>query len=161
MALDATTTLGMTQLAGVKVNPLGMAARTAGRMGGASGAGLVADAISAGVNTALGMRDEQRAREAAAEAVTPPFGRLAYLAATASELALIEVQTYSGVKLRLGDVIASVPRQQVASAALGRGRRMLSPPLTITFTNGTLWRLEVPRPSKRRAKELVRELGGS
>ena len=163
MALDATATLGMPELAGVKVNPLGMAARTAGAVGGTAGGGALVDAVSAGVNAALSMRDQRRAQEVTsqAQALTPKFGRLAYLAASATELALIEVQTYNAVRLRLGEIIASIPRDQVASAVLGRGRRMLSPPLTITFTNGTLWALEVPRPSKRHAKELVRALGGS
>ena len=162
MALDATAALGSAALAGVKVNPLGMAARLAGGAGGTPGPGVLGEVISAGVNAALTMRDQRRVAEVTAqpEVVTPKFGRLAYLAASATELALIEVQTYKAVRLRLGTVIASVPRADVASAVLGRGRRMLSPPLTITFTNGTQWALEVPRPSKRHANELVRALGG-
>jgi hypothetical protein len=160
MAIDASAMLHSPQLAGVKVNPLGLAARTAGRMGGVSGAGagVVADAISAGVNNAMAMRAEKQALESAAKAQTPKFGRIAFLAASATELMLIELKTHRGVQLRLGEVIASVPRAQVASAKLGRGRMLLSPPLTVSLTDGTSWALEVPRPAKRRAKQLVRAL---
>ncbi|MEO9176405.1 MAG: hypothetical protein ABI317_12900 [Gaiellales bacterium] len=51
-----------------------------------------------------------------------------------------------------------VPRREVSGAELG-GAGLNSPPLTITFTNGNTWQLEVPRPSKKGAHEVVRALG--
>ena len=63
------------------------------------------------------------------------------------------------VGLELHDVIVRVPRSEVASAELGGGG-LFSPPLTITFTNGSTWQLEVPRPNKKQAKEVVATLGG-
>ena len=86
---------------------------------------------------------------------TPQFG--GYLAVTDDELAFIKVK--SGlVRLRLDEVVARVPRREVASAELGRG---LALPLTITFANGGRWEWEVPWPSKKHAEGVVDALGGS
>jgi len=158
MAIDATAILGAPQLAGVKVNPLGFGKRTAGKFGAAGAGGGVAGAISAGVTNAIGMKAEKRAKLAAAESRTPQFGRLAYLAVTDGELALVELVQDGMVGLRLQEVIERVPRSDVASAQLSRAG-IYSPPLTLGFTDGNTWRLEVPLPSRKQAKEVVRALG--
>jgi len=160
MALEASGRLGSPQLAGVKVNPLGFGARVAGRSAGAPGAGILGEAITAGVSAAITMRAQKQAKGEAAKSKTPQFGRLAFLAVSASELALIALETHGGVRLRLGPVIESVPRSQVASVALGRGRPLMAVPLTVTFSDGTSWALEVARPLKRRAEELARVFAG-
>jgi hypothetical protein len=152
MALDASQVLGSPQLAGVKVNPRG-----AGRSRGASSVGvgvggLVGGAISAGAS----MKADKRKVEFAAESETPKFGRLAYLAVTEGELALVELKS-GMVTVHLGEVITRVPRSEVASAELGGG---VSPALTITFGGHGDWQLEVPRPSKKHAQEVVDTLGG-
>lgn len=120
---------------------------------GAAGAGVIGPAAGA----AAGMRAEKKQAQMAAESVTPKFGRLAYLAVTAQEVALVEMKLKGMVGLELHDVIVRVPRSEVASAELGGGG-LFSPPLTITFTNGSTWQLEVPRPNKKQAKEVVATL---
>lgn len=154
MANDAGEVLGSPQLAGVKVNPRGMAKSKSMGM-----SGMYAGVIGAAAGAAAGMRAEKKQRRMAAESVTPKFGRLAYLAVTASEVALVEMKLKGMVGLELRDVIVRVPRSEVASAELGGGG-LFSPPLTITFTNGSTWQLEVPRPNKKQAKEVVETLGG-
>lgn len=157
MAIDASGILGAQQLAGVKVNPLGFGKKTAGKFGGAGAGGGVGGLVSAGVTNAMGMKAEQAGRAAAAESQTPQFGVVAYLAVTDRELALVNLERSGAAGLRLADVIERFPRSDVASATLGRGI-LFAPPLTVAFTNGNTWRLEVPITSKKQAKRLVRAL---
>ena len=158
MAIDASEVLGSAQLAGVKVNPVGFGKRTAGRFGGAGAGAGVGGAISAGLTTAIGMKAEKQAQQAAAQSRTPDFGRLAWLAVTEHDLALVELKQDGMVGLRLESVIERVPRTDLASAELGRAG-LFSPPLTLGFADGNTWRLEVPLPSKKHAKEVVATLG--
>jgi hypothetical protein len=138
MALDASQVLGSPQLAGVKVNPRGMSKRVAGGIAGQLPARIVYGASG------------QTTSEA------PDFGRLAYLAVTDSELALIKLK--SGlVTVKLDEVIVRIPRSEVVSAELGSG---LVTPLTLMFGNGDSWRLEVPPPNKKHAEAVVHVLGG-
>jgi hypothetical protein len=133
VALDASQLLGSPQLAGVKVNPLGMARRVSRGV-----AGQLPTRIAYGPSTPT-------------TPDTPEFGRLAYIAVTQSELALIKLR--SGiVRVFLDEVVERIPRSEVASAELGGG---VAPSLTITFSNGEGWTLEVPRPSKGSAKAVV------
>ena len=136
MALDASQVLGSPQLAGAKVNPRGMARRVAGGVTGT---------LPARIAYGPSVR---------ASAETPTFGRLAFVAVTESELALIKLKS-GVVRVFLDEVVERVPRSAVASAELGGG---VAPPLTIVFTDGSTWDLEVPRPSKGHAKAVVDEL---
>ncbi len=138
MALDASLILGSPQLAGVKVNHKGMAAGAAG--------GLVGT-VAAAVVSGRGDRASDR---------TPAFGRLAFLAVTDDELALVGLKS-GALSVRMGDVIERVPRGHVSSAELGRG---LPASLTIAFRDGGIWRLEVPPPNKKQAESVVRVLSG-
>ena len=147
MALDASQILGSPQLAGVKVNPRGAAkSRIAGSAGAGVG-GIVGGALGASADKIAG-RQPQGASE------TPKFGRVAYLAVSEDELALIKLKGL--VTFALDEVIARVPRSDVASAELGSG---IAPSLTITFADRDSWRLEVPRPSKKDAQAVVHALG--
>jgi hypothetical protein len=138
MALDASQVMGSPQLAGVKVNPRGMAKRVAGGVAGRLPARIV-----------YGSSDQTTSE-------SPNFGRLAYLAVTDDELALIKLK--SGlVTLKLDEVIMRIPRSDVASAELGSG---IASPLTITFGNGDSWELEVPPPNQKHAQAVVHALGG-
>jgi hypothetical protein len=151
MALDASQVLGSAQLAGVKVNPRGAGKTTMAASVGMGG-GIVGAAIGAGA----GMKAGQQQAATAAASETPKFGRLAYLAVTDGELALIQLR--SGIMtVHLGDVIARIPRSDVTSAEIGGG---VSPSLTITLGDGGSWQLEVPRPSKKHAQEVVHALSG-
>jgi hypothetical protein len=158
MAIDASEVLGAPQLAGVKVNPLGFGKRTAGKFGGAGAGGGIGGAISAGLTNAMAMRSEKKAMAPRAQSRTPDFGRLAWLAITERDVALIELKQDGLVGLRLGNVIERVARSDVASAELGRAG-ICSPPFTLGFTDGNRWRLEVPLPSKKHPKQVVRALG--
>lgn len=131
MALDASQMLDTPQRAGVKVNPRGTSKRLA--IGGLAGEALM------------------RRRSATSE--TPSFGRLAYLAVTDDELVLIKLT--GAAKVRLDEIIARVPLAEVQSAELGRG---LALPLTISFTDGGSWLLEVPRLNGRDGGAVVAEL---
>ena len=151
MALDASSVLGSPQLAGVKVNPRG-----AGTSKAAASAGLGGGLLGAAVGAAAGMKAEQKQAATASASTTPTFGRLAYLAVTESELALIKLKS-GMVSVRLDEVIVRVARSEVASAEMGGG---VSPSLAIGFSDGGSWQLEVPRPSKKHAQEVVEALGG-
>jgi hypothetical protein len=140
MAIDASGVLGSQQVAGVKVNPPGYARRQARIQAGSLAAGIV-------------LGDEPRPGPGG----TPPFGRLAYLVVTGQEVALVKLRTSHAVMLKAAGVIARVPRSEVRSAELGPG---YAAPLTIFFTGGGTWRLEVPPPSKSYARAVVQALGG-
>jgi hypothetical protein len=136
MALDASQVLGSRQLAGVKVNPRGMAKRVAGGVAGRLPARIV-----------YGQSDR-------ATSATPSFGRLGYLAVTDDELALITLK--SGlVTVKIDEVVVRIPRSDVASAELGSG---VVTPITIGFADGGSWQLEVPPPNKKHAQAVVHAL---
>jgi hypothetical protein len=137
MAFNASHIIGSAQLAGVTVLPKGMSKRQAGATGGSLAARI-----------ALGPTGETASN-------APDFGRMAYLAVTDSELALVKVKT-GRVTTKLDELIVRVPRTDVASAELGSG---VICPLTITFGNGDIWRLEVSRLNKKHAQAVVDAFG--
>jgi hypothetical protein len=139
MAIDASGLLGSAQLAGVKVNPRGYAWRLARNQSG----NLAADIV-------LGSQPQS------GHAETPPF-RLAFLAVTEQEIALVTLRSARLITLKAAEVITRVPRSLLQTAELGPG---YAAPLTITFANGDTWQLEIPPPSKSRARTTVRALGG-
>jgi hypothetical protein len=147
--------LGSAQLAGVKVNPRGFGRRAGANFTGAN-AGLVGAAVSAAALT----RANKKKAEARAASSAPDFGGIAYMAVTADELALIGLKQKSAVTLELREVIARIPRAEVASAELGGGHTLMSPALTITLTSGESWLLGVPRPNKKQAQQVVGVLTG-
>jgi hypothetical protein len=154
LAHDASSILGTPQLAGVKVNPRGL-----GKAAGAGSRGIpVGGIVGAGVSAAASMKADKTKKEAAAASDAPDFGPLAYLSVTDTELALVSLKQ-KGLGLKLEDVIARVPRSDVTAIELGGGRTLFSPPLTITFASGDNWLLEVPRPSKKQAQEVIQVLG--
>jgi hypothetical protein len=155
MARDASEVLGSPQLAGVTVNPRGLAkSRSLGM------SGIYAGLIGAVVSSFASMKAGQKQAKIAAESQTPEFKRIALLAVTADELALVSLVKIKGKSgLEPQDVIVRVPRGEVASAELGGGG-IYSPPLTITFRNGDIWQLETPRPFKKKAQEVVQLFGG-
>lgn len=81
-------------------------------------------------------------RKQAVPAQTPDFGgQHALLAVTDQELALVSMRQLP--TLRPDRVIARVPRSSVKSAEVGKGNDR---PLTITFTDRTIWQFEIPQP---------------
>jgi len=140
MAIDASDAPGSRQIAGVKVNPAGYAWRLARNQTGT----MAADVVHGG-------------QPHSGPAETPRFGRLAYLAVTDQELALVRLRPRKVVMLKAAEVIARVPRSQLQTAELRPG---YVAPLAITFADGATWRLEVPPPSKKYARAVVHALGG-
>jgi hypothetical protein len=143
MALDASEILGSPQMAGVKVNRRGTTKKAY--------VGVVGSAI-------IDKANEHRGK-IAPEPQTPDFGRLAWLAVTADEVALVELK--GSVTLKLKDVIARVPRSEVAAAEVGGASIMISPPLKIEFKGGESWEFEVPRPSRNDAVAVADVLAGT
>lgn len=141
MAHDASQLLGAQQLVGTTVNPRGY-----GRREGAARVGIVGPAIGYAV--------AKQGRQDASE--TPKFPRIAFLAVTDQEVALVKVGS-GGVNGRLEEVMARVPRSDVASAEVSGG--MLRCDATIKFTDGGSWELEVSRLIRRQAEQVVRALG--
>jgi hypothetical protein len=139
MALDASQVLGSPQLAAVKVNHRGMATRN-NAIGGA-----IAGAAAAIMQDHPGSSGPDQ---------TPRFGRLALLAVTDGEFALVGLK--STLTLKVDKVLVRVPRSEVKSIELGRG---VPTPLTVLFGHGGTWRLEVPPPNKKHAEEVIRALG--
>ena len=133
MALDASQVLGSPQLAAVKVNHRGMAVGRA-----------AFDAAAAIMHEQPGSLGPDQ---------TPTFGRLALLAVTDGELALVGLK--SALTLKVDKVLVRVARSEVKSIELGRG---VPTPLTVLFGHGGTWRLEVPPPNKKHAEEVIRAL---
>jgi hypothetical protein len=71
---------------------------------------------------------------------TPAFSRTAFVAVTDREVALIKYGPGSS-NGKAGEVLARVPRSEVASAVVSRGA--LRTNLTIGFANGGSWAFEV------------------
>jgi hypothetical protein len=148
MALDASQLLGSPQVAGVKVSPKGFTMSVATGNAGAGVGGLLGAVVSATASTKADRRQAKMASE------TPGFGRAAYLAVTQEELALIKLK--SGLAtFKLDEVLERVPRGDVASAEIREG---ITPSLTITFSNGGIWRFEVGRVSKNDARAVISAL---
>ena len=154
MAHDASAILGSPQLAGVKVNPRGMAKKQS-----APFVGMYAGVVGAVISASAGGKANKQAAKYEAESEAPRFGRLAWLAVTDEELALVELKLKGQVGLELKDVIVRVARGEFASAELGGAANIFSPPLTINFKGGERWELEVPRPARKQAQRVVDVLG--
>jgi hypothetical protein len=149
MADDASTALGAHELAGTFVNPKGMTKKATAAVTGQVAGGM---AGTLAANMATG-----GAYSGAPE--VPNFGRVGYLAVTDGELALVKTKT-GAFKMKIGDeVLARVPRSEIASTDLDEGR-MLSH-LKIEFSNGVAWEFDIPKQAKKSTQELVRALGGT
>ena|ERR1700722_10069111 len=137
MAFDASQIIGSQQLAGVTVLPRGMSKRQASATGGRLAASV-----------ALGSTGETAS-------AAPDFGRQAYIAVSKDEFVLVGIKTGRWTT-KLDDVIVRIPRSDVASAEVGSG---VICPLTITFDDGDVWRLEVSRLNKKHAQAVADTLG--
>ncbi len=158
MGLNATQVLGSDELAGVKVNPRGLGRAIMARsVGSSAGGGLAGAAIGAVAETVIQKKfaasaDRQRAEAASSSA--PPFRKLAWLAVTQDELALLELDIRTTLKLT-GTVLARVPRAGVAAVDVARSKPMVAAPITVSFTDGQVWVFEIPTFSKGKARALA------
>jgi hypothetical protein len=88
----------------------------------------------------------------------PSFGRVGYLAVSATEVALVKTKT-GAFKMKVSDeVLARAPRSALASVELEEGKLLSH--LVIRFTNGRAWEFDVPKMAKKTAKEVVAALTG-
>jgi hypothetical protein len=144
MAGEGSAALGAPELAGAMVNPRGLTKKmSAGAVGGVVGA-VAAGAVAS--------------RSAKASDV-PAFGRVGYLAASETEVALIKTKS-GALKMKVTDqALARVPREELQGVELKEGRLLSH--LRMQFSNGTVWEFDVPKAGKKNAKELVAVLGGS
>jgi hypothetical protein len=146
---DASSALGAPEIVGAWVNRQGKARRTMSTVSGAEIGGVVGSVVGAGIS---------RGGSPPPTAETPAFGAFAYLALSAGELVLVKGKQ-GLTKLKMTDeVVARVPRSEVASVDLEPGK--LASPLTITFSGGGQWQLEVARAHRGAAERVVAELGG-
>lgn len=145
MSHDASELLGRTQVAGTSVTPIGGVSRQAQVVAGGMAAEIASKLLSGKKSKEL--MDSQ----------TPRLGNmgLGFLAVTDQELALISMKM-GAVKGKLVDVVASVPRSQVASAEMS-GAMLVH--LVINFTDGTRWAFEVRPQDRRDARQVVDLLG--
>lgn len=141
MASDASAALGAPQVAGTFVNAKGFAKRAA--------AGALGGAIGAAVATAT----------AKPQADMPAFSGVAYVAASADEVAIIKTKAGLLKRKITDEVLARRPRGELSSIALKRGTLMSG--LTLNFNDGSSWVFDVPKASQRGAIQLVEALGGA
>src|SRR5690606_35475409 len=137
---DASSVLAAPQIAGTFVNPKGFARTvTATVAGGAIGGAIAAE-------TGPGQGE------------VPNFGRVAFVAATADEVAIIK--TSSGLlKMKLTDqVLARRSRADVHTIELKRG--VLISGLMIQFNDGSTWTFDVPKANQKTAVHFVEQLAG-
>ncbi|HEY2317079.1 MAG TPA: hypothetical protein VGH67_02185 [Solirubrobacteraceae bacterium] len=146
MGKDASQALGGAEIAGTVVSPRGLTKKMTMRTAGGQVAGMVGD-VAAGAMAGKGTPD------------VPYFGRMGYLAASETELALTKTSQLGWKPHPTGDALVRVPRSEVQSVAIQDGRLLSR--LTLSFTNGTKWEFEIPRAHRRTAKGLVSALGGS
>jgi hypothetical protein len=144
MGHDASELLGATQIAGTSVTPIGSASRQAGIAGG----GLLPSGI--GSKLLFGKKSKELL-----DSQTPNIGRIGFLAVTDQELALINIKL--GMTAKLGDVVARVPRNQIASAEMTGA---IPAHLVLNMRDGTRWAFEV-RPQNRRDARKVAGLFGA
>jgi hypothetical protein len=146
MARDASQALGAQQLAGAVVMPKGHAWQHLRVHAGLAGA-VAAEAIAAGA----------RKHAQASPSQTPAFPRSAFLAVTDREVALLRLGS-GGIKNgRPSEVLARLPRSEVAMARVSAGLARTN--LTISFKDGSTWEFEVSPLIRRTVVRVAHALG--
>jgi hypothetical protein len=145
MAADASAALGAPEIAGTLVNPKGYAKKAIARTAGREVAGLVGDLAAGRAARDKGVPD------------VPDFGRVGYLAVSATEVALVKTK-YGWKMTPTDEALARAPRSEVASVEWDEGR--LISHLKLSFAGGQVWEFDVPKSDKKTAKAVVGALGG-
>jgi hypothetical protein len=149
MASDASDALGAPQVAGTFVNPKGMAKKVTASVAGGQIGGVVG-------SMAVGLKTGE-AYDGAPD--VPHFGRVGYVAVTASDIALVKTKT-GAIKMKISDeVLARAPRSDIAAVEWDGGKLLSH--LKITFSNGKVWEFDIPKAGKKSAEGLVTALGGT
>lgn len=143
MAADGSGALGAPEIAGTLVNPKGYAKKVVARTAGREVAGLVGD-LAAG-----------HAAHDKSVADLPDFGRVGYLAVSATEVALVKTK-YGWKMTPTDEALARAPRNELASVEWDEGR--LISHLRVHFTAGQVWEFDIPKADKKAAKAVVAAL---
>ena len=149
MAKDASQALGGAEIAGTLVSPKGLTKKMTLRTAGGQVAGMVGD-VAAGA---------MAGKAGKATPDMPSFGRMGYLAASETDLALTKTSQMGWKPHPIGDALVRVPRSEVESAALEQGKLLSQ--LKLSFADGVTWEFEVPRAHRKTAQQFVTALGGS
>lgn len=149
MGKDASQALGGAEVAGTCVSPRGLTKKMTFRTAGGQVAGMVGDVAAGAMAGKAGKGTPDM----------PDFGRMGYLAASETELALTKTSQLSFLPRPTGDALVKVPRTELESVTIEDGRLLSQ--LTLRFTNGVRWEFEIPRAHRKTAKGLVAALGGS
>jgi hypothetical protein len=148
MANDASQALGAPEIAGTYVLPKGLAKKMTGAVAGGRVGGAVGTlAATVAANRLSGAPPEM-----------PSFGQLGYIAVTEDEIALVRAKAGAFKPSVKSEVLARVPRDELASAELDQG--VLMSHLKLEFTNGAVWLVDVPKQHKKKAQGLIRAVGG-
>jgi hypothetical protein len=144
MAGEGSAALGAPEIAGAMVNPRGFTKKmSVGAVGGVVGA-VAATAVASRSSRATDV---------------PAFGRVGYVAASETEVALIKMKS-GALKMKVTDqVLARAPREELEAVELKEGKLISS--LRLQFSNGTVWEFDVPKLGRKNARALVAALGGS
>jgi hypothetical protein len=144
MAGDGSAALGAVEVGGTLVNPRGFTKKmSVAAIGGMVGA-VAASAVAS--------------RQSKASEV-PQFGRVGYVAASETEVALIKTKS-GALKIHVTDqVLARVPREELESVDMTDGK--LISVLTLRYVNGVVWEFDIPRTAKKSAKAFVSALSGT
>jgi hypothetical protein len=144
MAGEGSAALGAQVIAGTMVNPRGF--------GKKASVGAIGGVVGAVAATAVASRSSKGSD-------VPAFGRVAYLAATETEVGLIKTKS-GALKMKVTDeALARAPRAELEMIELKDGK--LISHMRLQFADGTVWEFDVPKIGKKNAKELVFALGGS
>jgi hypothetical protein len=144
MAGEGSAALGAPEIAGAMVNPRGF--------GKKASVGAIGGVVGAVAATAVASRSSKASD-------VPAFGRVGYIAASETEVALIKTKS-GALKMKVTDqMLARAPRDELDVVVLKDGKLLSH--LRLQFTNGTVWEFDVPKIGKKNAKHLVSVLGGS
>ena len=149
MAGDGSRGLSGPEVVGTLVSPRGLTKKMTIRAAGGQLGGVVGT-FAANVAT----RD---ATKGAPD--VPGFGRIGYLAASETELALTKTTSLGWKPRSTGEALARVPRTELESVELDQGKVISH--LKLHFSNGVVWEFEVAKAHKKGAKEFVTRLGGN
>lgn len=149
MANDASEALGGPEVAGTLVSPRGLTKKMSMGTAGAQVGGLV------GTLAATAMAG----KTAKATPAMPSFGRSGYLAASETELVLTRTSQLGWKPHPKGDALVRVPRSDVQSVELERGKVLSH--LKLTFADGLVWEFEVALANRKGAVAFTTALGGN
>jgi len=150
MANDASQALGAPEVAGTLVSPRGLTKKMSIGTAGAQVGGLVGS-LAAGALTSKSSK--------ATTPDMPSFGRSGYLAASDTELILTKTSQMGWKPHPKGDALVRVPRGDVQSVQLEKGKVLSQ--LKLTFADGNAWQFEIPRANRKGAEEFTTALGGN